>query len=175
MDCPPDAEQVEQRLNKSGVKGNLIFPKFPEMYQLCANPYVETNDWDWEIDPYAMRYSFRYLWNLYHLPMMVAENGYGGYDILTEDERIHDTYRIDFLRDQIYQLGMAIEDGCQVIGYNLWSFTDLLSTGNGLSKRYGLVYVNTSDNDVLDLRRIKKDSFYWYSRLIRSNGQEWGE
>ena len=61
-----------------------------------------------------------------------------------------------------------------MIGYNPWSFTDLLSTGNGMAKRYGLVYINTTDEETLDLRRIPKDSFYWYSRLIRSNGRDWG-
>ena len=87
------------------------------------------------------------------------------------------------LREHIYQLGMAIEDGCEVIAYNPWSFTDLLSTGNGMAKRYGLVYIDTTDEeqnaaksiDDLSMKRIKKDSFYWYSKLIRSNGQDWGK
>ena len=79
------------------------------------------------------------------------------------------------LKDVYKRQGMAIEDGCEVWGYNPWSFTDLLSTGNGMAKRYGLVYVNTTDQEVLDLRRIKKDSFYWYSKLIKSNGQDLGK
>ena len=67
---------------------------------------------------------------------------------------------------------------------NLWSFTDLLSTGNGMAKRYGLVYVDTTDEEQtealkngrtdLPMKRIRKDSFYWYERLIRSNGRDWG-
>ncbi|MCT8192458.1 family 1 glycosylhydrolase, partial [Pseudomonas monteilii] len=56
-------------------------------------------------------------------------------------------------------------------GYNPWSFTDLLSTGNGMAKRYGLVYINTTDEELLDLRRIPKDSYYWYKEVIQSNGQ----
>ncbi len=84
-------------------------------------------------------------------------------------------YRIDYLRDYIYNLGLAIEDGVQVFGFNPWSFTDLLSTGNGMAKRYGIVFVNTTDDDVRDLKRHKKDSFTWYGNLIRSNGQEWGK
>lgn len=43
-----------------------------------------------------------------------------------------------------------------------------------MAKRYGLVFVNTTDDDVRDLKRFKKDSYYWYSKLIKSNGQEWG-
>ena len=44
-----------------------------------------------------------------------------------------------------------------------------------MAKRYGLVFVNTTDEDVRDLKRYKKDSFYWYSDLIKSNGQNWGK
>ena len=77
----------------------------------------------------------------------------------------------------------GIEDGCEVIAYNPWSFTDLLSTGNGMAKRYGLVYIDTTDEEQnaaksveeLSMKRIRKDSFYWYSKLIRSNGQDWGK
>ncbi len=123
------------------------------------NPYVEVTDWDWEIDPIAMRYMLRYMWDHYRLPMMITENGIGAHDVLSEDGHVHDEYRINFLRDQIEQIGLAIEDGCEVWGYNPWSFTDLLSTGNGMAKRYGLVYVNTTDQEVLDLRRIKKIPF----------------
>lgn len=87
------------------------------------------------------------------------------------------------MRENIYQLGLAIEDGCDIIGYNPWSFTDLLSTGNGIEKRYGLVYVDTTDDELNEAQargevpacsRIKKDSFYWYSNLIKSNGVNWG-
>ena len=116
----------------------------------------------------------RYVWDHYRLPMMITENGLGAHEQVGPDGQVHDANRIAFLRDQIYQVGLAIEDGCEVIGYNPWSFTDLLSTGNGMVKRYGLVYINTTDEETLDLRRIPKDSFYWYSRLIRSNGRDWG-
>lgn len=172
--CDINENPQEYLLNKSGKKGELVFPKVPGLYQLTHNPYVEYTDWDWEIDPVAMRYMLRYVWNHYQLPMMITENGLGKYDQLSEDGKVHDQERIDFLRDHIYQVGLAIMDGCKVIGYNLWSFTDLLSTGNGMAKRYGLVYVNTTDEEVLDLKRIPKDSFYWYSNLIKSNGKNWG-
>lgn len=183
--APHDAEERAYVLNASGVKGNLKFPIVPGRYALAYNPYVEYTDWDWEIDPSSMRYALRYLWDHYRLPMIVTENGYGAHESKDADGCIHDGYRIDFLRDTIYQVGLAIEDGCQVIGYNPWSCTDLLSTGNGMAKRYGLIYVDTTDEEQvaavaggvkeLPMKRIKKDSFYWYSRLIRSNGQDWGK
>lgn len=174
-EAKPGTQYQELGLNKSGVKGEFVYPNYPGEYALAANPYVKTTDWDWEIDPVAMRYMLRYVNDHYHLPMMITENGYGAHETLGEDGCVHDPERIDFLRDQIYQVGLAIEDGCEVIAYNPWSFTDLLSTGNGMAKRYGLVYINTTDEEVLDLRRVKKDSFYWYSKLIKSNGQDWGK
>lgn len=169
-----DEKVQSYELNKSGVKGNLIFPVVPGMYKLVENPYVETNDWDWEIDPVSLRYMLRYVWDHYQLPMMITENGYGAHEDVSEDGKVQDPERIQFLKDQIYQVGLAIQDGCDVIGYNPWSFTDLLSTGNGMAKRYGLVFVNTTDDDLRDLKRIPKDSYYWYSNLIKSNGQDWG-
>lgn len=183
--APHDAEESAYILNASGVKGNLKFPVVPGQYALTYNPYVEYTDWDWEIDPSSMRYSMRYLWDHYHLPMVITENGFGAHESKDENGEVHDPYRIDFLRDTIYQLGLAIEDGCEIIGYNPWSYTDLLSTGNGMAKRYGLVYIDTTDEEQVEaqkngvtelpMKRIKKDSFYWYSKLIKSNGQDWGK
>lgn len=175
MDSAPDSIFQPQLMNKSGRKGELIFPNFPGEYALTTNPYVKTTDWDWEIDPIAMRYSLRYLWDHYHLPMIITENGLGAHEEISEDGKIHDPQRIDYMREHIYNIGLAMEDGCEVWGYNPWSFTDLLSTGNGMAKRYGIVFVNTTDDDVRDLKRIPKDSYYWYQKLIASKGTDWGK
>lgn len=181
--APADMQEHSYDMNKTGEKGKLVFPVVPGQYQLCYNPFVPYTDWDWEIDPVSMRYVMRYLWNHYHLPMMVTENGYGAHEHKDANGEVHDQYRIDFLRDTIYQLGLAIEDGCKIIGYNPWSFLDLLSTGNGIEKRYGLVYVDTTDDELVEaknkgvlppMKRIKKDSYFWYSKFIKSNGKEWG-
>lgn len=169
--CGIEEEKTEYLLNKTGEKGLLEFPKEPGLYQLVKNPYVETNDWDWEIDPTAMRYMLRYMWNHYQLPMMITENGFGAHEDIDENGELHDDYRIKFLNDQIREVGHAIQDGCNVISYNPWSFTDLLSTGNGMAKRYGLVFINRTDDDLRDMRRIKKDSFYWYKEVIKTNGK----
>ncbi|HBY2569165.1 TPA: glycoside hydrolase family 1 protein, partial [Clostridioides difficile] len=93
----------------------------------------------------------------------------GAKDIL-EDGKIHDDYRIDYLRSHINACKLAIEDGVEMIGYCPWSFTDLLSSSQGFNKRYGLVYINRTDHEILDLKRIKKDSFYWYKEVIENNG-----
>lgn len=172
--APDDTYKQEIGLNKTGVKGDFVYPNFPGEYALDRNPNVEVTDWDWHIDPVSMRYSLRYLWDHYHLPMIITEAGYGAHEDLGEDGKIHDDYRIKYLREYAYNIGLAIQDGVDVFGFNFWSFTDILSTGNGMAKRYGIVFVNTSDEEVRDLKRYKKDSFEWYAKLIKSNGQDWG-
>lgn len=168
-------------LNKHGIKGQMELPVVPGSYALVTNPFVEYTDWDWEIDPVSLRYLLRYMWNHYGLPMMITENGFGAHESKDENDEVHDPERIAFLRGQIEQVGLAIADGCKVIAYNPWSFTDLLSTGNGIEKRYGLVFVDATDDDLNkaketgeapSLRRIPKDSFYWYSKVIKSNGSD---
>lgn len=181
--APLDATPQEYELNSQGDESTkLKFPVVPGAYQLVYNPFVEYTDWDWEIDPVSMRYCLRYMWDHYQLPMVITENGMGVHETLGDDGKVHDDYRIELLRNTAYQIGLAIEDGCEVFGYNLWSFTDFLSTGNGIAKRYGLVYVDVTDEQLraatdaseLALTRIPKDSYYWYSALIRSQGQDWG-
>ena len=84
-------------------------------------------------------------------------------------DRVEDDYRIAYLKNHIYQLGLAIEAGIDVFGYCPWSAIDLISTHQGFEKRYGFIYVNRGNQDVLDLRRIRKKSFYWYQKLIQAN------
>lgn len=103
---------------------------------------------------------------------MITENGLGQADTLTEDNKIHDDYRIEYLKAHIEQLGIAIEEGVDVIGYSPWSALDLISTHEGFNKRYGFIYVNRDDFDLKDLSRHKKDSFYWYQKVIQNNGLE---
>ena len=76
------------------------------------------------------------------------------------------------MKKHVEAIGAAIEDGVQMMGYCPWSVIDLLSSHQGFRKRYGLVYVNRSDMDLKDLARIRKDSFYWYQNVIRTNGKE---
>ena len=102
--------------------------------------------------------------------MIITENGYGAHDVLTEDERVHDDYRIDYWKTHLKSVYRAMELGVEVFGFLPWSFVDVLSTSNGYNKRYGMVYVNREDKELLDLKRIKKDSFYWYQNVIKTRG-----
>lgn len=49
---------------------------------------------------------------------------------------------------------------------------DILSSHQGFKKRYGFIYIDRDDHDVKELKRINKDSYYWYQKVIASNGEE---
>lgn len=141
------------------------------VYAGVTNEFLPKTEFGWEIDPVGFRNTFRALWDRYHLPLLVTENGLGAFDKL-EDGRVHDGYRIDYLRDHIEQIQWAISDGVDVLGYSPWSAIDLVSTHQGAAKRYGFVYVNREEFDLLDLARYRKDSFAWYAKVIASQGAD---
>lgn len=169
----PGAGRQWVGLNLTGKKGEMShFEIQPEFYEMCENPKLDKTDWDWSIDPTGLEYLLRDLYTRYEVPMMITENGLGAFDTLNEDGTVHDDYRIDYLRRHIEALGAAMHYGVEVIGYMPWSALDLLSTSNGVKKRYGFIYVDRTDADPKECRRIRKDSFYWYQRVIASKGEK---
>lgn len=138
-----------------------------------SNPYLKSSDWGWQIDPKGLRWSLNEIYSRYQLPMMVVENGLGAYDKKGEDGVVHDKYRIEYLRAHIEQMQEAIADGVDLIGYTPWGCIDLVSASTGeMAKRYGFIYVNKFDDGTGDLSRERKDSFYWYQKVIKSNGTD---
>ncbi|HAM1684032.1 TPA: glycoside hydrolase family 1 protein [Listeria monocytogenes] len=158
------------KMNTTGEKGTSEETGVPGLYKNTNNPYLEKTNWDWDIDPTGLRIGLRRITNRYKLPIMITENGLGEYDSLTEDHKIHDEYRIEYIRAHALAIQEAITDGVEMLGYCTWSFTDLLSWLNGYQKRYGFVYVDRDENDEKELKRYKKDSFYWYKKTIEANG-----
>lgn len=136
------------------------------------NEHLASSEYGAQIDPLGLRTVLNNYYQKYHLPLIVTENGLGTADTLTEDGKVHDDYRIDYLRAHILACSQAIEDGVEMLGYSPWTFMDLLSSHEGFKKRYGFIYVNRDDHDLKDMSRIKKDSFYWYRRVIETNGEE---
>lgn len=136
------------------------------------NPFLKTSDWGWQIDSEGLRYYLNELYGRYQIPMMVVENGLGAADELNEMQMIHDTYRIDYMRAHLQQMKEAIDDGVDLIGYTSWGCIDLISASTGeMNKRYGVVYVDKDNKGKGTLKRVKKDSFYWYAKVISSNGE----
>lgn len=135
------------------------------------NPYLEQSEWGWQIDPVGLRYTLNEIYSRYHIPVMIVENGLGAVDT-AENGKIHDKYRIDYMRQHIEQMKLAVEDGVDLMGYTPWGCIDLVSASTGeMAKRYGLIYVDKHDDGSGTLKRIRKDSFYWYQKVIDSNGE----
>ena len=138
------------------------------------NPYLKANDWGWQIDPVGLRIVLNELWDRYHKPLWIVENGLGAIDTVEEDGSIHDPYRIDYMRQHIIEMKKAVdEDGVDLMGYMPWGCIDVVSAGTGeMRKRYGFIYVDMDDDGNGDLHRARKDSFYWYQKVCQSNGEE---
>ncbi len=162
------ASDGTEALNEADQQSVLNEPGF---YLAYANPNLPRTEFGWFIDPIGFRATIREIYSRYHLPMLLTENGLGAYDKLEADGSIHDQYRMKYLKDHIEQMALAITDGCDMLGYCPWSAIDLVSTHAGIVKRYGFIYVDRDEFDLKTLNRYRKDSFYWYKKVIASNGQ----
>lgn len=137
------------------------------------NPYLQTSDWGWQIDAIGLRYVLNQIYDRYQIPIMIVENGLGAVDEVSPDGAVHDPYRIDYMRQHVEQMKEALCDGVDLIGYTCWGCTDLVSASTGeMKKRYGLIYVDKHDDGSGDFGRKRKDSFYWYKKVIGSNGED---
>lgn len=137
------------------------------------NPYLEVSDWDWPIDPVGLRYTLNKVYDRYGAPIMIAENGLGAADVLESDGSVHDGYRIDYIRRHIEEMAKAIDDGVDLRGYLPWGCIDLVSVSTGeMKKRYGFIYVDADDEGNGTFDRYRKDSFFWYQKVIATNGED---
>ena len=157
--------------NTTGVKGTTLVSGEPGLYKTYENEYLETTNWDWIIDPMGLRIALHRLNSRYHLPILISENGLGEYDKVVKGT-VDDHYRIEYLEAHAKACKLALQDGVDLLGYCTWSFTDLLSWLNGYQKRYGFVYVDKEEEGSNTLKRIKKNSFYWYRSIIENNGAD---
>ncbi|MDR1541726.1 MAG: glycoside hydrolase family 1 protein [Clostridiales bacterium] len=148
----------------SEIKGNIMGG--------VKNPYLKASEWGWQIDAKGLRWVLNHVYGRYRIPIMVVENGLGAVDAPEKDGSVRDQYRIDYFRRHIEQMCEAVRDGVDLKGYTTWGPIDLVSASTGeMAKRYGFIYVNKQDDGTGDYSRSRKDSFYWYQRVIESNGQ----
>jgi len=158
-------ETADESLRKTG-EANL----FPGV----RNPALKASEWGWQIDPVGLRISLNQFWDRWQKPLFIVENGLGAKDELVEVDGVKtviDDYRISYLNDHLVQVGEAIEDGVEVMGYTSWGCIDLVSASTAqLSKRYGFIYVDRNDDGTGTLERFPKKSFDWYAEVIRTNG-----
>ncbi|WP_270620616.1 glycoside hydrolase family 1 protein [[Clostridium] innocuum] len=153
--------------NSEKTNGNLSFGS--------KNPYLKASDWGWQIDPIGLKTALHMVYDRYQMPLLLVENGLGADDQLDANNEIHDDYHIEYMRKHIEKMEEAIDEGVDLIGYTMWSCIDLCAASTGeISKRYGFVYVDVDDNGNGTYQRYKKDSFYWYAKVIASNGEDLG-
>ena len=138
----------------------------------CKNPYLNATDWGWQIDPVGLHYWMHEIYSRYQMPLFLIENGMGAIDKL-EDGKVHDPYRIAYHKAHIEKMRDAVNEGVDLFGYTSWSGIDIVSNSTGeFRKRYGFIYVDTDDQGNGTYNRYKKDSFYWYKKVIASNGED---
>lgn len=107
------------------------------------------------------------VYDRYQKPVFISENGLGTKDVLEQDGKIHDAYRIAYLKEHFEQIKEAQKDGVDVLGYIMWGVIDIVSAGScEMEKRYGVIYVDADNTGHGTYKRYKKDSFYWYKQFM---------
>ncbi|MFC4652079.1 6-phospho-beta-glucosidase [Lactococcus nasutitermitis] len=144
------------------------------IFEAVSNPYLESSEWGWQIDPKGLRITMNTIYDRYQKPLFIVENGLGAVDTPDEKGEINDNYRIAYLAAHIAEMKKAVElDGVELLGYTSWGCIDLVSAGTGeMSKRYGFIYVDRDDVGNGSLKRTAKKSFYWYKKVIATNGED---
>lgn len=118
-------------------------------------------DMDWEVYPPGFRRILAWIANRYgNPPVIVTENG-ASFDEPVSERRIDDQRRISYLRDYLLQMHAAIQAGCAVKGYFVWSLLDNFEWQHGYQQRFGIVHV-----DYRTLERIPKASYHFYQRVV---------
>ena len=154
-------------------KGSPVPQPIGRLLSDIKNPYLPKSDWGWTIDPIGFRITLNRIYDRYHKPIFISENGLGAVDHFDEKGQIQDDYRIDYMRAHVEQLREAIADGVDVFGYAWWGPIDLISSGTSeMTKRYGMIYVDQDDYGKGTGKRLRKKSFYYYKKLIASNGAD---
>lgn len=142
-------------------------------FGMTPNQYLESTEWGWQIDPTGFRDVLNKIYQRYHLPVFPIENGIGVRETWDGIHQIEDDYRINYLRNHILAMQAAMnEDGVDVIGYLGWGLIDIMSSQGDMDKRYGVVYVNRTNHDLRDMKRVPKKSYEWLKKVIHSNGKD---
>lgn len=137
------------------------------------NPYLETTEWGWQIDPVGLRIALNKVYDRYQKPVFVSESGFGDYDQLNADGSVNDPNRIKFFSNHFEQIEEALKDGVDLIGYIIWGIIDIVSAGScEMDKRYGVIYVDADNYGNGTYKRYKKDSFSWLQNFLEEKSKE---
>lgn len=142
-------------------------------FSKLKNPYLEATPWGWQIDPTGLRFVLNELYERYHLPIFISENGIGMIETLDENNTVDDPYRVKYVREHLLAINEAINDGVDVFGYTYWGPFDIVAASTGeMNKRYGFVYVDLDDDGNGSGRLYNKKSFEWYKSVIDTRGSK---
>ncbi|MGL5435818.1 MAG: glycoside hydrolase family 1 protein [Lachnospiraceae bacterium] len=140
-------------------------------YGKLPNPYCDDSQWGRTIDPKGIRITLNFLQERFNKPLFIVENGLGAPDEMISGQMIEDDYRIEYLSRHLEQVKLALSDGIDLMGYLTWAPIDVISASEGLmAKRYGFIYVDRDDEGNGTFERKVKKSFYWYQKVIQTNG-----
>lgn len=131
-----------------------------EVRRPAGFPKTATN---WPVTPEALYWGPKFLYERYRKPIYITENGMACHDTVSQDGKVHDPNRIDFLARYLKNLKRAAEE-IDIRGYFQWSLMDNFEWDKGYAERFGIIYVDFETQE-----RIWKDSAYWYRDLIRRN------
>jgi beta-glucosidase len=166
---PGDLETIRQPIDFLGVNHYSrayiqADPKALLGFQRASPPpEVPRTSFDWEINPQEFRDQLLWLRDSYPCPpIYITENGAYLDDIVSQDGKVHDNRRIEFLDQYIRAMREAQAQGVDVRGYFVWSLLDNFEWACGYRPTFGLVKV-----DFETLQRLPKDSYYWYRNFIR--------
>lgn len=161
-----DMELISQPLDF--YTANIYYSEsFKSDYGYNSNAYqgVPRNSLGWVIDETVMYWSAKFIYERYHLPYMIGENGFTCRDWVDLDGKVIDGNRIDYIKRYVKEFLRAHNEGIPVIGYLYWSVMDNFEWAEGYDERFGLIHV-----DYKTQKRTIKESGYWYKKLIESNG-----
>lgn len=153
---------INQKIDFIGL--NIYEAQYSGDY--TRTPGTAHTELNWDVYPEALKWGVIHHTKRYNLPIFITENGMSAHDWVSLDGKVHDPNRIDFLHRYLKGLKEASECGCNIKGYFQWSFIDNFEWAQGYNPRFGLVYC-----DYKTLKRIPKDSAYWYSEVIKTNGE----
>ncbi|KAF1710530.1 beta-glucosidase [Pseudoxanthomonas kalamensis DSM 18571] len=142
---------------------------WPQKVSAVRQPMHTYTETGWEVFPQGLVDTLMWLKDRYGNPQVfITENGSAFYDPpQAENGRIRDPLRISYLRQHLRAVHEAIEAGCNIGGYYVWSLLDNLEWSLGYSKRFGIVHVDYDTQT-----RTPKDSARYYSRIVASHGAD---
>lgn len=150
-----------QNYTREVVKHSYLVPYLRAKIVKATKRKVKTTLMDWEVYPQSINSMIR-KFNAYNgvKKIIITENGAAFEDHLN-DGKAHDPDRLLYLQNYLEQVHRAIEEGLEISGYFVWTFTDNFEWAEGYYPRFGLVYV-----DFETQKRIIKSSGKWFKDFL---------